>query len=148
MPTTKKTASTEAKTTKKSATKKTPATTEKDTTVKSATKKSSATKKESWSKATVKKVATKTVSTTVASDSTSSVFTRHERDTGSPEKQIWNLTAEITMLQWHLAKNHKDYDAKRSLFKKVARRRAFLRYLKQNDLEIYQSLSKKLNMKV
>jgi small subunit ribosomal protein S15 len=58
------------------------------------------------------------------------------------------LSAEITMLQWHLALHAKDVDAKRSLFKKVARRRKFLKYLKQNELEIYLAVSKKLDMKV
>ncbi len=76
------------------------------------------------------------------------LFQRHERDTWSPEKQIGILSAEITMLQKHLAQHAKDVDAKRSLLKKVARRRSFLKYLKANKLEIYQAVSKKLDMKV
>jgi small subunit ribosomal protein S15 len=101
-----------------------------------------------------KKVDTKTVTKEVktpspkASIDSKALFQRHERDTGSPEKQIELLSTEISMLQQHLAQHAKDVDAKRSLFKKVARRRTFLKYLKANKLEIYQAVSKKLGMKV
>ena len=75
-------------------------------------------------------------------------FQRHDKDTGSPEFQIGLLSEEISMLQWHLKEHSKDFDAKRSLLKKVARRRKFLKYLKATDLENYQAVSKKLGMKV
>jgi small subunit ribosomal protein S15 len=75
-------------------------------------------------------------------------FQRHETDTGSPEYQIWLLTEEIIMLQWHLKEHSKDFDAKRSLLKKVAKRRRFLKYIKNNDLEAYTKVSKKVWVKV
>ncbi len=75
-------------------------------------------------------------------------FKRHEGDTGSPEVQIRLLSAEIKQLQDHLVNHSKDYDAKRSLLKKVARRRKFLKYLKATKLENYQVVSKKLWIKV
>ena len=75
-------------------------------------------------------------------------FKRHDNDTGSPEAQIEHLTAEITMLQEHLAKNKKDFDAKRALLQKVARRRRFLKYLKTTNLESYADISKKTGLKV
>ena len=71
------------------------------------------------------------------------VLQRHEKDTGSPEAQIQNLTAQISMLQDHVTKNKKDFDAKRSLLQKVARRRRFLKYLKERDLDSYVEVSKK-----
>jgi small subunit ribosomal protein S15 len=75
-------------------------------------------------------------------------FQRHDKDTGSPEFQIGLLSDEITLLQGHLKEHSKDFDAKRSLLKKVARRRKFLKYLKATSLETYQTVSKKLGIKV
>ncbi|MDR0650402.1 MAG: 30S ribosomal protein S15 [Candidatus Peribacteria bacterium] len=75
-------------------------------------------------------------------------FKRHEQDTGSPEAQIERLTAEITFLQQHITKNKKDFDAKRALLKKVARRRRFLKYLKETKLDTYADISKKTGLKV
>jgi len=75
-------------------------------------------------------------------------FQRHDKDTWSPEFQIGLLTEEIVMLQWHLKEHSKDFDAKRSLLKKVARRRKFLKYLKAKNLDTYLAVSKKLGIKV
>jgi small subunit ribosomal protein S15 len=58
------------------------------------------------------------------------------------------LGNEIKQLQEHLAANKKDSDAKRSLLKKVARRRALLKYLKSKTLSTYNSISKAINVKV
>ena len=74
-------------------------------------------------------------------------FKRHEKDNGSPEVQIAILTFEVTQLQDHLKSHPKDVDAKRSLLKKVARRRKFLKYLKENELKRYNMISKKLKLK-
>ncbi len=75
-------------------------------------------------------------------------FKRHDGDTGSPEFQISLLSEEITQLQGHLAAHIHDFDAKRSLLKKVARRRKFLKYLKANNIDIYTKVSKELGLKV
>lgn len=75
-------------------------------------------------------------------------FKRHDLDTGSPEYQINLMTTKITALQAHLKANHKDFDAKRSLLRLVAKRRTFLRYLKDNNLETYLNVSKKTGLKV
>lgn len=75
-------------------------------------------------------------------------FQRHEKDNGSPEVQIALLTFEIEQLQAHLKDHKSDVDAKRSLLKKVARRRKFLRYLKDNEIERYSLVSSKLKLKV
>ncbi len=74
-------------------------------------------------------------------------FKRHDKDTGSPEFQIALLSDEIAMLQWHLEKHKKDFDAKRSILKKVAKRRTFLRYLKEKNLDTYMAVSKKFGIK-
>jgi small subunit ribosomal protein S15 len=74
-------------------------------------------------------------------------FQRHENDNGSPEVQIALLTFYITNQQEHLKNHPKDVDTKRSLLKKVARRRKFLKYLKENALERYTLVTKKLKLK-
>lgn len=75
-------------------------------------------------------------------------FQRHEKDTGSIEVQIGALGDEIAQLQAHLAANKHDFDAKRSLLKKVARRRGLLKYLKSKKLSTYNAISKQINVKV
>ena len=75
-------------------------------------------------------------------------FKIHENDTGSVEVQIGILTEEIVELQAHLVAHKKDYDAKRSLLKKIARRRSFLKYLKSKKLSTYNTISKSVNVKI
>ncbi|MCK9467382.1 MAG: 30S ribosomal protein S15 [Candidatus Absconditabacterales bacterium] len=79
---------------------------------------------------------------------TENLFQRHEKDTGSPEFQIGTLTEEISLLQGHLQINPKDFDAKRSLLKKVAKRRRLLKYIKNQDLDSYSNVSKRVGVKV
>jgi len=62
---------------------------------------------------------------------------RHGQDNGSPEVQIALLSQEIKMLQDHVNVNIHDVDAKRSLLRKVAKRRMLLKYLKEKNLERY-----------
>ena len=81
-------------------------------------------------------------------ENTDNQFQRHGTDTWSPESQIRDLSQEITMLQEHLKDHSKDFDAKRSLLKKVARRRKFLKQIKKSNLESYTKLSKKVGVKV
>ena len=75
---------------------------------------------------------------------TKNPFKRHDGDTGSPEFQIGLLSEEITQLQEHLAAHIHDYDAKKSLLKKVARRRRFMKFLKDTNIDAYLEVSKTL----
>lgn len=70
-----------------------------------------------------------------------------ETDTGSLEVQIALLTEEINHLLSHLKKHAKDFTSKRGLLRMVAKRRKFLRYLKEEDEKRYNTLSKKLKIK-
>lgn len=74
-------------------------------------------------------------------------FKKHEKDNGSVEVQIATLTWEIERLKEHLSENHKDIDPKRSLLKKVAKRKKMVSYLKENDFESYKNIIKKLKLK-
>lgn len=78
---------------------------------------------------------------------TKSDFKRHDKDTGSPEFQIALLSNEIALLQTHLESHKKDFDGKRSILKKVAKRRSLLKYLKETNLDTYMAVSKKFGIK-
>ncbi len=77
-----------------------------------------------------------------------SLFKKHDNDTWSPSVQIWILSKEIKLLQEHMVAHPKDYDAKRSLLKKVSKRRRLLKYLKLKDIDVYLDISKKVWVKV
>jgi len=71
----------------------------------------------------------------------------HKVDTGSPEVQVALLTEEIKRLVLHLKSHSKDFHSKRGLLKMVAKRRKFLRYLKEEDEKRYNSIIKKIGLK-
>jgi len=71
----------------------------------------------------------------------------HEADTGSPEVQIALLTEEIKRLLLHLKKHPKDFHSKRGLLKMVAKRRRFLKYLREENEKRYNSIIKKIGLK-
>lgn len=74
-------------------------------------------------------------------------YQRNERDTGSMPVQIALLTKRIYDLTDHLKINTKDFSCKRTLLKLVARRRKYLRYLKQEDFAQFESVTSKLSLK-
>jgi len=71
----------------------------------------------------------------------------HEGDTGSPEVQIAILSRRISDLTGHLQEHKKDHHSRRGLLKMVGQRRRLLNYLKDNDIERYRSLIKKLGLR-
>jgi len=71
----------------------------------------------------------------------------HKFDTGSAEVQIALLTEEIKRLVLHLKSHSKDFHSKRGLLKMVAKRRKFLRYLKEEDIKRYNSIVRKMGLK-
>jgi small subunit ribosomal protein S15 len=71
-------------------------------------------------------------------------FQLSPKDTGSPAVQIALLEKEIENLTLHLKEHRKDVPAKRSLLKKVARKKRLLRYLQKTNPSLYQKLVKKL----
>jgi small subunit ribosomal protein S15 len=89
--------------------------------------------------------------TTTVAESTLSAsvqgLQRHAQDNGSPEVQIALLSQEIKVLQDHVNTNIHDVDAKRSLLRKVAKRRMLLKYLKEKSLERYTITIQQLGLK-
>ena len=70
----------------------------------------------------------------------------HETDTGSAEIQIALLTEEINNLTEHLKSQKKDNNCRRSLLRKVAKRKKLLDLLKQEDEKRYNTIVKKLKL--
>jgi small subunit ribosomal protein S15 len=68
-------------------------------------------------------------------------------DTGSPEVQVAILTDRITQLTGHFASHKNDHHSRRGLLIMVGRRRRLLDYLKAKDVERYESIIKKLNIR-
>ena len=70
-----------------------------------------------------------------------------ENDTGSAQVQLALLTARINHLNEHLKKNPKDNHSRRGLLKMVGKRKGFMLYLKNKDINAYRELIKKLNIR-
>lgn len=70
-----------------------------------------------------------------------------ENDTGSVQVQVALLTARINHLNEHLKKNKKDNHSRRGLLQMVGKRKGFLLYLKEKDIEAYRSLIKELGIR-
>ena len=71
----------------------------------------------------------------------------HDKDTGSSEVQIAQLTDKIENLSGHIKKFKKDKHSSVGLLKAVNRRKKLLDYLKKNKLESYQNVISKLNLR-
>ena len=68
-------------------------------------------------------------------------------DTGSTEVQIAILTSEIENLKDHLLEHKKDNHSRRGILLMVAKRRKLLSYLKRKDIEKYNDVLTKLNLR-
>ncbi len=72
---------------------------------------------------------------------------RHDKDTGSSEVQISQLTAKIENLSEHIKKFKKDKHSSVGLIKAVNKRKKLLDYLKKNKMETYKEVILKLNLR-
>jgi len=75
-------------------------------------------------------------------------FGKNDSDTGSTEVQVALLTERINSLTEHLRNQPKDYSSRRGLLRLVGQRRNFMNYLKKRDIDIYGSISEKLQIRV
>jgi len=79
-----------------------------------------------------------------------SLFTEYgksEFDTGSSEGQVALFTFRINHLTEHLKANKKDMATQSALISLVGKRRKLLDYLKENDIERYRAIIKKLKLR-
>jgi small subunit ribosomal protein S15 len=71
----------------------------------------------------------------------------HETDTGSADLQVAMLTERINRLSLHLQANKKDYASRRGLLKMIGQRKRLLSYVRQQNVERYQSLLQRLKIR-
>ena len=71
----------------------------------------------------------------------------HDKDTGSSEVQVAQLTDKIENLSKHIKKFKKDKHSSVGLLRAVNRRKKLLDYLKRNKMESYKEVISKLNLR-
>ena len=71
----------------------------------------------------------------------------HDKDTGSSEVQIAQLTDKIENLSSHIKKFKKDKHSSVGLLKAVNRRKKLLDYLKKYKIDSYKNVLTKLNIR-
>ena len=71
----------------------------------------------------------------------------NEKDTGSSEIQIGLLTQKIDRLSKYFKKSKKDKHSSLGLIKAVNRRKKLLEYLKNHNIDSYNNILSKLNLR-
>jgi small subunit ribosomal protein S15 len=87
---------------------------------------------------------------TLTPEKTKEIVTRfgeNDQDTGNTRVQIALLTERINDLTEHLREHKKDHASRRGLLMLVGRRRRFLNYMQQSDLDGYRQLVKDLGLR-
>lgn len=74
-------------------------------------------------------------------------FGREKGDTGSAEVQVALLTEKINNLTEHMKVHPHDHHTNRGLLILVGKRKSLLDYLKEEDVQRYRELIKKLNLR-
>ena len=71
----------------------------------------------------------------------------HDKDTGSSEVQIAQLTGKIESLSKHIKQFKKDKHSSVGLLRAVNRRKKLLEYLKNTKMDSYKNVLSKLNLR-
>ena len=71
----------------------------------------------------------------------------HDKDTGSSEVQIAQLTDKIEVLAKHIKQFKKDKHSSVGMLKAVNKRKKLLEYLKKNKIDSYKNVLSKLNLR-
>lgn len=74
-------------------------------------------------------------------------FGKGEGDSGSAEVQVAILSERIKNLTEHLKVHKKDHHTRRGLMMLIGKRRSLLKYIKNNDIEEYRALIKKIGIR-
>ena len=69
------------------------------------------------------------------------------KNTGSIEAQVAMLTERINHISAHVKQNKKDFSSNRGLIMMVGKRKSFLQYLQNTNLESYRALIAKLGLR-
>ena len=76
-----------------------------------------------------------------------STYGGNEKNTGSIEDQIAQMTERINHISNHLKQNKKDFSTHRGLMQLVGRRRRLLQYMSRTNLTGYRQLIEKLGLR-
>jgi small subunit ribosomal protein S15 len=76
-----------------------------------------------------------------------STYGGSEKNTGSIEAQIAQMTERINHISNHLKQNKKDFSTHRGLMQLVGRRRRLLQYMSRTNLTGYRQLIEKLGLR-
>ncbi len=76
-----------------------------------------------------------------------SEYGKNESDTGSPAVQIALLSKRIAELTEHLKSHNNDNASRRGMYKLIGQRRGLLRYVKEQDINEYRDLLKRLSIR-
>ena len=71
----------------------------------------------------------------------------HATDTGSAEVQVAMLSERISKLSDHLQGNIHDFASRQGLLKMIGKRKRLLSYIKDNNVQKYQDLVKKIGIR-
>ena len=74
-------------------------------------------------------------------------FGKGEGDSGSPEVQVAILSVRIKNLTEHLKVHKKDNHTRRGLMMLIGKRRGLLKHIKDQDIDAYRALIKKLGIR-
>ena len=74
-------------------------------------------------------------------------FGKGAGDSGSAEVQVAIMTERIRNLTEHLKTHKKDNHTRRGLMKLIGKRRGLLRHIKDNDIDRYRDLIKRLGIR-
>jgi small subunit ribosomal protein S15 len=74
-------------------------------------------------------------------------FATKKDDTGSPEVQVAIISERILNLTEHLKTHKKDFHSRRGLLMMVGQRRRLLDYVKRKQVQRYEDLIKRLNLR-
>ena len=72
---------------------------------------------------------------------------KNSKSVGSTENQIELFTDRINAINNHLKNNKKDHSSRRGLLILVSKRRKLLKYLKRTKLDVFKTLTDKLNIR-
>ena len=74
-------------------------------------------------------------------------FGKNEHDSGSAEVQVAILSERIRNLTEHLKVHKKDNHTRRGLMMLIGKRRGLLKHIKDQDIDAYRALIKKLGIR-
>ena len=74
-------------------------------------------------------------------------FGKNDNDSGATESQVAVITERIRNITSHLKNNKKDHSGRRGLVILVSKRRKLLNYLRRTNVNSYNSILEKLNIR-